>query len=98
LFTHQCILYIRHAARPCAGYRAVIEAAARATDQHLWRGTYEGRRTHAQIEHIWRRVDHSERSIDLEWMGDYIEFEALREHHLKYVAGFYIRFGILDVF
>src|SRR5437867_1542964 len=90
LFADESVFHIRHPARPCARNRPVIEPPPRRADQHLGRRADQRNLAHTQIEHIRRRVDHTQGAIDLKWMRDDTQLEALRENYLENISYLYV--------
>src|SRR5215510_9460573 len=88
-FTRQgFVLGFVHAAPVGPRDRAVLQPPARTPHQHLGRGA-EQRFFIAQLEkkHVRRRVDHTQRAVDLKRAGRDFGLEPLGEDDLKGVAG-----------
>ena len=96
VFGEGAILLGRLSARSGSRDGAVFDRAPFDLDQHLGRGSDDGRIVHLQIEHVRRRVHGPQGPIDLERMDSGSHFEALREDDLEYVSRQDVLAGLLD--
>src|SRR5205085_1140405 len=98
ILTQQQIFRLSRAAFSRAGNRAIVEPLPMTTNEHLRRRTHDGLITHSQKEHVWRRIDRAQRSINLKWIAVELCRESLRQYHLVTVAGGDVLFHLPHAF
>ncbi len=96
VFGEPAVAFGVDAARPGAGDRPGLQAAAGLAHQHLGRGADQGAVGQLEQHHVGAGVDHPQGAVEGERARRLGDREAAGQHHLEDVAGADVFLGLLD--